>query len=53
MAGVVIFLGVIAAIVVPQYNGFILGPCMGLGMIIPALQAERRVKGMSTAAHAG
>ena len=53
VAGVVIFAGVVAAIILPQYNGFILGPCMGLGMIVPGLQAERRVRQLGTAAHVG
>ena len=43
-AGIFIFLGAVVAIVLPQWNGFIVGPAMGLGMIVPGLQAERRVK---------
>ncbi len=43
-AGIVIFAAAIIAIIVPAYNGFIVGPAMGLGMIVPGLQAERRVK---------
>lgn len=43
-AGLFIFAGTVAAIIVPQYSGFILGPSMGLGMIVPGLQAEKRVK---------
>ena len=43
-AGLLIFAGAIAAIVLPDYNGLILGPLMGLGLIIPGVQAERRVR---------
>ena len=43
-AGLFIFAGAIAAILLPQWNGYILGPAMGLGMIVPGLQAEARVK---------
>lgn len=52
-AGLGIFAASIAAIVMPQYNGFILGPAMGLGMIIPGLQAERRVKALQAEDRAG
>ncbi|MHC4161810.1 MAG: hypothetical protein ACYSUM_06735 [Planctomycetota bacterium] len=45
-AGAVICVGAILALVMPEYGGFILGPFMGLGMIIPALMAERRVARM-------
>lgn len=43
-AGLFIFAGAIGAILWPQWNGYILGPAMGLGMIVPGLQAEARVK---------
>ncbi len=43
-AGLFIFAGSVAAILLPQWNGYILGPAMGLGMIVPGLQAEARVK---------
>jgi len=45
-SGVVIFLGCILAILFQPWNGFILGPFMGLGMIVPGLRAERRVRRM-------
>jgi hypothetical protein len=44
VAGCFIFAGVVAAMVWPAWNGYLLGPAMGLGMIVPGLQAERRVK---------
>lgn len=28
----------------PYYNGYILGPFMGLGLIIPGTMGERRVR---------
>ena len=43
-AGAAIFLGAVLAMAFPQWNGYILGPVMGLGLIIPALAAERRGK---------
>ena len=43
-AGLFIFAGSIAAVLLPHWNGYILGPVMGLGMIVPGLQAEARVK---------
>jgi hypothetical protein len=43
LGAALIFAGVIAAIVFQPYNGYILGPCMGLGMILPGLAAEREV----------
>ncbi len=39
-----IFAGTIAAMFLQQWNGYILGPTMGLGMIVPGIIAERRVK---------
>ena len=47
-AGAFIFLASLVAIALPQWNGFIVGPAMGLGMIIPGIQAERRVQQMRT-----
>ena len=44
VSGLFIFAGCIAAIVLQPFNGYILGPCMGLGMIIPGLRAEARVR---------
>ncbi|MCI0650951.1 MAG: hypothetical protein L0Z55_03615 [Planctomycetes bacterium] len=53
VSGVVIFAGTLLAMAIQQYNGFILGPFMGLGMIIPGLVAERRVTKMQEAPVAG
>ncbi len=49
----VIFLGAVAAMLFPAYNGLILGPCMGLGLIVPGLIAERRVKRMMAETKSG
>lgn len=43
-AGVAIFAGSIAAMLFPQYMGYILGPAMGLGLMVPGLMGERRVR---------
>jgi hypothetical protein len=45
-AGVFIFVGVVAAIVMPEASGYILGPFMALGMIVPGLRAAGRVRRM-------
>lgn len=45
-SGVAIFVGVLIAIVWPAWSGYILGPFMGLGMIVPGTMAERRVRRM-------
>lgn len=42
--GIAIFAAVILAMIFPQYNGYILGPAMGLGLIIPGVRAELRVR---------
>lgn len=44
VASAVIFAGALAAIALPAWNGYILGPTMGLGMIVPGLRAERRLR---------
>jgi hypothetical protein len=44
MYGILIFAGCVLAMVFQSYNGYILGPFMGLGMIVPGLRAERRVR---------
>ena len=44
ISGTLIFLGTLLAIAFSEYNGFILGPFMGLGMIVPGLRAEARVR---------
>jgi len=43
VAGVVIFLGSLAAIAFKDQAGYILGPFMGVGMIVPGVMGERRV----------
>lgn len=43
-AAVVIFVGAVVAIAWPAGNGYVLGPTMGLGMIVPGWRAERRVR---------
>jgi hypothetical protein len=50
-AGVFIFVGVVLAIVMPHSSGYILGPFMALGMIVPGLRAERRVRRMRAGEH--
>ncbi len=44
IAGALIFAGSILAMALPDYNGYILGPFMGLGLIIPGTMGERRVR---------
>ena len=44
ISGAAIFAGVIVAMIIPRYCGYILGPLMGLGLIIPGWIAERRVR---------
>ena len=45
-AAVAILVGVVLAIVFQDHAGYILGPFMGLGMIVPGLRAEERVRRM-------
>lgn len=45
-AGAFIFAGTVASLFVPDYAGYVLGPTMGLGVIVPGAMAERRVKRM-------
>lgn len=52
VAGLAIALGTLVAWFVPSYRGFILGPFMGLGMIIPGIMAERRVARLHAQAEA-
>lgn len=49
ISGIAIFIGCLAAIAFQYYNGYILGPFMGLGMIIPGLRAEARVRQLAAA----
>lgn len=46
ISGIAIFGGCVLAMLLPQYNGYILGPFMGLGMIIPGMRAEARVRAL-------
>ena len=46
VSGLVIFAAAVAAMAFPDFNGFILGPVMGLGLIVPGMMAERRVKAL-------
>ncbi|MHC4338831.1 MAG: hypothetical protein ACYSX0_01275 [Planctomycetota bacterium] len=43
VAGMLIFVGAVIAILFADYAGYILGPFMGFGMIVPGLLGERRV----------
>jgi hypothetical protein len=43
-SGMAIFGGCLAAMAFPEWNGVILGPFMGLGLIVPGAMAERRVR---------
>ena len=46
-AGLFIFAGTLLAMVFEEWNGVILGPFMGLGLMVPGLMAERRVRAMA------
>jgi hypothetical protein len=52
ISGVLIFAGCVVAILLQEYNGYILGPVMGLGMLIPGLRAEARVRQLQAAGSA-
>lgn len=43
-AGIAIFAGTVAALLLPAWSGFILGPSMGLGLLVPGIISERRVR---------
>ncbi len=45
-SGVAIFAGTLLAMALPGWRGVVLGPTMGLGLIVPGLIAERRVRRM-------
>jgi hypothetical protein len=47
-AGIAILAGSLLALALPGHAGFILGPFMGLGLMIPGLIAERRVARLRT-----
>jgi hypothetical protein len=44
VAGLIIFVGCVAAMLCQAQAGYILGPVMGLGLITPGIRAERRVR---------
>jgi hypothetical protein len=48
-AGACILAAAVVAMFLPEYSGLIVGPAMGLGLIIPGLMAERRVARMGAA----
>ncbi len=45
-SGLFIFAGALASLFFVEQSGYILGPCMGLGMILPGVAAELRVRRM-------
>ena len=45
-AGIFIAIGALIALANVEHAGMILGPFMGLGMILPGIAAERRVARM-------
>jgi hypothetical protein len=47
VSGGVIFLAALVAMFLPDLAGFIVGPVMGVGMIVPGVMAERRVARLS------
>jgi hypothetical protein len=51
-SGVAIFLGAVLAMAYQSYNGYILGPFMSIGLIIPGLRAERRAVSQLGLGHA-
>lgn len=46
-SGLFIFAGSLLAMAFREWSGVILGPFMGLGMIVPGVMAERRVRRMA------
>jgi hypothetical protein len=44
VAGAAIFAACLVAMAFPEWNGVILGPAMGIGMIVPARRAAARVR---------
>jgi hypothetical protein len=48
-SGLAIFVAAIAGMAWPQWNGLIVGPAMGLGLLIPGWRAERRVRELAAA----
>ncbi len=47
--GGAIFLAAVASLAFPDWNGIILGPAMGLGLGVPGVIAERRVRRLAAA----
>lgn len=45
-SGLAIFAAALASMALPSGRGFLLGPAMGLGVLVPGLIAERRVRRM-------
>lgn len=43
IAGLAIMVGAILAMIFPRYQGYILGPFMGIGAMVPGIMGERRV----------
>jgi len=52
-SGVFIFAGSLLALGLPEVQGYVLGPVMGIGMIVPGVMAERRVRRMRTESPTG
>ena len=46
-SGAAIFATSLAAMALPEWSGVILGPVMGLGLIVPGLMAEKRVRALA------
>lgn len=49
-SGLAIFVGCLIALLLPRYTGYILGPFMGVGMLVPGWMAERRVRQLAAGA---
>jgi hypothetical protein len=47
LSGAAIFLASLVAMVWPDWSGVILGPVMGLGLMVPGWMAERRVRALA------
>lgn len=47
VGGAGIFLASLVAMAFPYWSGMILGPAMGLGLMVPGLMAERRVRALA------
>jgi hypothetical protein len=49
-AAVWILVGAVAALGLPEYAGFLLGPTMGLGLLVPGWVSVRRVRAQARSA---